>query len=120
MRPSVQNTFNVFETGSIRWTSAPLFNPIYCSELHILHDKLKIVHGDLKPANIMFSQLDNVWKIIDFDRSAPIDESSKTERTAGTKDYWPPECLNGKGMFTPASDMFSFSLLLRMYSGLSC
>ena len=103
--------FNVFEPEvfvgqALRFSIHILF------ELHILHDKLKIVHGDLKPANIMFSQLDNVWKIIDFDRSAPIDESSKTERTAGTKDYWPPECPNGKGMFTPASDMFSFSLII--------
>jgi serine/threonine protein kinase len=42
--------------------------------LHILREKLKIVHGDLKPNNIMYSKVDISWKNIDFDHSAAIKE----------------------------------------------
>lgn len=80
--------------------------------LHLLHTQLKIVHSDVKPSNIMYSRLDNVWKLIDFNQSEPIEDSLKTARTAGTELYWAPECSRGTGIFSPASDIFSFGKLL--------
>jgi hypothetical protein len=103
--------FNIYEpyefiAQCIRFT-------IHCMYgLHILHEKLKIVHGDLKPSNIMYSKVDNSWKIIDFDHSAPIQESSQIERKAGTNGFWAPECQNGTGIFTPASDIFAFGKII--------
>jgi serine/threonine protein kinase len=107
--------FNIYEpyefiAQCIRFT-------IHCMYgLHILHEKLKIVHDDLKPNNIMYSKVDNSWKIriIDFDHSAPIEESSQIERRAGTKGFWAPECQNenGTGIFAPASDIFAFGKII--------
>ena len=80
--------------------------------LHILHERLKIVHSDVKISNIMYSKLDSAWKLIDFDHSMSIEESAAKSRKAGTRDYWAPECPEGLGTFTSASDIFSFGVLV--------
>jgi alkyl hydroperoxide reductase subunit AhpC/predicted Ser/Thr protein kinase len=82
---------------------------------------LGVVHGDLKPANILLGDTLSV-KITDFglSRRAPrnVDaeatrdwRSSESGRIAGTPCYMSPEQSRGDRV-TPASDVFSFGALL--------
>ena len=53
--------------------------------------KLNIIHGDIKPSNIMITN-DLVIKIIDFNTAKiVINETSQPSQAAGTKDYMSPE-----------------------------
>jgi hypothetical protein len=79
--------------------------------LHILHSKLKLVHSDISPANIMYCNYSEIWKLNDYDQCLPIEESLRTKRTAGTRGYIAPESLQS-GIFTPASDMWSLGRLI--------
>lgn len=72
------NELYEFVRNCLRFTAQCMYS------LHILHDCLSIVHGDLKPSNIMYSNIDCTRKIIDFDHAMRIEESLKTLRTAGT------------------------------------
>ncbi|XP_049850990.1 uncharacterized protein LOC126324526 [Schistocerca gregaria] len=61
--------------------------------------KQKIIHYDLKPANILFDE-DGYIKIADFGLSKIMDTNSDaielTSQGAGTYWYLPPECFAGK------------------------
>jgi serine/threonine protein kinase len=80
--------------------------------LHVLHKIAGFVHADISPSNVMFSLIDGIWKLSDFDHSMPISESLKTSRTAGTPSYIAPESLE-TGIFTEKSDVCSLGLILR-------
>jgi alkyl hydroperoxide reductase subunit AhpC len=80
-----------------------------------------IVHGDLKPANIMVTH-EGVAKILDFGlarrqrRVASGEETilfadAETGGLAGTPLYMSPEQVHGHPLM-PASDVFSFGLIL--------
>ena len=79
--------------------------------LYLLHKVLGVIHSDISPANIMFSNLHNVWKISDFNQSMGIDESSRTRRTGGTLNYVDPVARES-GIFTEASDVFSLGQVI--------
>jgi serine/threonine protein kinase len=83
--------------------------------------RLGITHGDLKPANVMLTG-EGVVKITDFGlarRRPRPGESEETEvwgapgagNIAGTPSYMSPEQCRGDPA-TPASDVFSFALVL--------
>jgi alkyl hydroperoxide reductase subunit AhpC len=83
--------------------------------------RLGVIHGDLKPANILLTREDTV-KITDFGlarRLSPTADSEKTQpwgpdsarKIAGTPCYMSPEQSLGEPP-TPASDVFSFGLVL--------
>ena len=90
------------------------------------HD-LGIVHGDLKPANIMLTG-DGIAKVTDFGLSRRVETARESEDTevslaaktgevAGTPSYMSPEQSRGEHV-TPASDVFSFGVVLyEMLSG---
>jgi eukaryotic-like serine/threonine-protein kinase len=75
-----------------------------------------IVHGDLKPANIMLKRTGNA-KIIDLGSAFAIDEAPT--RRMCTPTYAPPEVLDG-GQSSPRSDLASLGyVLVEMLSGAS-
>ncbi len=62
--------------------------------LKILHD-LRIVHGDLKPSNILVKRTELGWttKLIDFDSSYIAGNPPSAEEIVGTINYYSPELL---------------------------
>lgn len=85
---------------------------IHCSfGLFILHKVVGLVHSDISPNNILFSTMDNVWKITDFDQTLPITVSKSTVRIAGTEDFISTESIDS-GIFTEESDIFSLGKVI--------
>jgi len=73
-----------------------------------------VVHGDLKPSNIMLKRTGNA-KIIDIGSAYELDDPPQ-ERTC-TPPYAAPEVLDG-GDYTPRSDLASLGyVLIEMLSG---
>ncbi len=84
--------------------------PAVLDGLKALHD-LGIVHKDLKPSNIMITPEDRGIRIIDFGVSSELDNSTLViTRTGKTPAYSAPETI--AGVFSPASDYFSFGITL--------
>lgn len=98
-----------------------------CQSVGILHD-LNIVHGDLKPDNILIKETsrDNYsGKLIDFDDSYFSEEPPKDrECIVGTPEYYSPELaayikdedgeIDGKTL-TLASDVFTLGIIFTEY-----
>ncbi|CAO2149212.1 unnamed protein product [Urochloa humidicola] len=81
--------------------------------LHHLHEECRIVHMDLKPANIL---LDNnmVPKIADFGLSRLFSEDQTrtcTQNLLGTRGYMAPEYITD-GTITKMSDIFSLGVII--------
>lgn len=97
-----------------------------CYSIRILHD-LNIVHGDLKPDNILIkkTELGYSGKLIDFDDSYFSGNPPKDrESLVGTPEYYSPEQaayimdeeeeIEGK-ILTLKSDIFTFGIILCEY-----
>jgi serine/threonine protein kinase len=87
--------------------------------LKILHD-LRIVHGDLKPSNILIkrTELGYTSKLIDFDSSYVAGSPPPAEEIVGTINYYSPELLGyiqeagvTAGELGVASDQFALGLI---------
>ena len=87
--------------------------------LKILHD-LRIVHGDLKPGNIMIkrTELGYTGKLIDFDNAYLAGNPPPPEEIVGTINYYSPELLGyiqeagvAPHQLGLASDVFSLGLI---------
>ena len=87
--------------------------------LKILHD-LRIVHGDLKPSNILVkrTELGFTSKLIDFDSSYIAGNPPPFEDIVGTINYYSPELLGYiqdvgvlKSELGVASDIFALGLI---------
>lgn len=86
------------------------------SGLRHCHQNL-IVHGDVKPANVMVSPM-GICKLGDFGNSIKLDVNATgsqhtrpAEDIVGTAAYAAPEIIRGL-CSTPSSDMYSFGILL--------
>lgn len=96
-----------------------------CHSLKILHS-VGIVHGDLKPDNILIKRTSSGFsaKLIDFDDSFFSGEPPTSENLVGTPEYYSPEQASyimdedgesdGKNL-TLKSDIFTFGIILCEY-----
>jgi serine/threonine protein kinase len=87
--------------------------------LKILHD-LRIVHGDLKPSNVLVkrTELGYTSKLIDFDSSYIAGNPPPPEEIVGTINYYSPELLGyiqeagvPAAQLGVASDVFALGLI---------
>lgn len=83
-------------------------------ELYLLHTHMGYVHSDISPNNVMFSSVNKIWKLNDFNQAMPIKKSLETVRIGGTTSYRAPESEKS-GIFTTASDVYSIGYLLCFY-----
>jgi hypothetical protein len=106
----------MIRTGNLRKLilEASTFAVHILFDLLILHEKAGYVHSDVSPSNIMFSERLNIWKLMDFDLSLPVEESWNTSRRAGTRDYKAPESIR-TGIWTQASDVFALGKVIKNF-----
>lgn len=81
-----------------------------CSAVAFAHSK-GIVHGDLKPANVMVSVSGQV-KLLDFGVANYTDSDAGLDASPLTPAYSSPERLEGARLNAPA-DVFSLGIMLR-------
>ena len=92
--------------SSIKFTMNCLFN------LHLLHKFIGVIHCDISPVNIMYSNVDMMWKFIDFDLSLETSKCKfETSRRVGTRDYIAPES-EASGIYSESSDVFSLGSVI--------
>ncbi len=103
--PSKRSAKEIYDEGRLRSAMRQLAEAI-----DALHRAGK-VHRDIKPSNVLVSR-DGRVVLIDFGLVSDITESSgsSSQRVAGTAAYMAPEQALAKA--TPASDWYSFGLIL--------
>merc|ERR1712136_511110 len=80
--------------------------------LHYLHSKLKVMHRDVKPSNILIDR-QGIIKICDFGISGYLVDSVAKTIDAGCKPYMAPERINpqrGQEGYNIKSDVWSFGI----------
>lgn len=77
--------------------------------LNYLHDKLKVIHRDVKPSNILVDENGN-FKLCDFGISGQLVDSLAKTVDAGCKPYMAPERIN------PARDMKGYDIRSDIWS----
>lgn len=71
-----------------------------------------VIHGDIKPANIMFDETNNTYILTDFGAAYNVHRGRQAENTiVGTPAYMSPEQLEGKKL-DGRSDLFSLAVTL--------
>ncbi|EXX53401.1 polo kinase CDC5 [Rhizophagus irregularis DAOM 197198w] len=84
-----------------------IINEIICA-LYFIH-KEKAIHRDLHSGNILYSQLNNSWRVSDLGFCGPADKPS--ESIYGNLPYIAPEVIVGRE-YTFASDIYSIAILM--------
>lgn len=77
--------------------------------LNFLHDK-NIIHGDVKPENMMMVNEKQNLELIDFDESRQTD--IQYQKLGGTVGYMAPECFHNNITPNIEMDIFSFGCVL--------
>lgn len=80
--------------------------------LYLLHDILGIIHTNIKPENIMFSDLSGSWKFINFSRCVEVQSLSlQTLNLTSSSEFIAPETKEN-GVCTKKSDIYSLGLVM--------
>lgn len=86
--------------------------------VHAAH-QLNFVHRDLKPQNVMVSQLsgdETIAKVLDFGISKPLGEEdlkhTQLGMVMGTPGYLAPEQITGQQQIGPATDVYALGAML--------
>ncbi|KXZ56046.1 hypothetical protein GPECTOR_2g1598 [Gonium pectorale] len=111
--------------GYVRWDAWACLQTLkeVTKALIFLHEN-RILHGDLKAANVLLSSSDTdrrgfVAKVSDFGLSRVLAGNRKEIKTQtfGTVTHMPPELLS-KGILSPSADVYAMGVLLwEAYSG---
>ena len=105
------------ESGDTTWDQRVKFAKVFMFAMRVLHNDLRLVHGDLKPANLLLvPNGDNFRiKLIDFDRPVFLDEPeipwAATEGYLGSPIYFSPEHVKHQRP-TDKSDVFTCGIIL--------
>ncbi|MCA9009232.1 MAG: SUMF1/EgtB/PvdO family nonheme iron enzyme [Planctomycetaceae bacterium] len=82
-----------------------------CDALHYAHLR-RVIHRDVKPANIMIDQEDHPW-LVDFGIALKEEDYGRIQPTMGTLPYMSPEQLRGEGHLVDGrTDVFSTGVML--------
>lgn len=99
-----------FAPAEVRQIGRELCHALACIHRHGL------VHGDLKPANVMRDDYGRVM-LMDFGAARALVESPSEELAQGSLRYLPPETLRG-GRLTPHGDIYALGVtLFRLLAG---
>ena len=104
--------------GAVPISEALAITQAICAVLAQAH-ALGIVHGDLKPQNVVFGEDDGRPVVLDFGRAVPpaLIPALPAESSRDSVMFLAPEQLNG-GPATAASDVYALGVLLyRLISG---
>ncbi|KAK3247367.1 hypothetical protein CYMTET_43139 [Cymbomonas tetramitiformis] len=89
--------------------------------LRFMHDDVGMVHGDIKPANVVKFAAEDVWKLVDMATASPVGEEARVEYTLR---YAAPEvvrtALDGDEMAVRevSADLWSAGVMMyELYTG---
>jgi serine/threonine protein kinase len=99
----------LLEKGSIPFSKACAWAAEVATALAVAHRK-GVIHGDVKPANILITQGDRV-KLTDFGMARLASRDSKDTPLLGSPAYWCPEQIVGKPQ-DARSDIFSLGVVM--------
>ena len=99
----------MLEKGSVPFPRACAWIADIAMALHLAHRK-GIIHGDVKPANILVTDEGRV-KLTDFGMARLASRDAKDTPLLGTPAYWCPEQILGKPQ-DARSDIFSLGVVL--------
>lgn len=78
--------------------------------LAYVHEKYRIIHGDLKPENVMLGEMNGKFNeiyLVDWGLAISLDADDLNNVVlGGTIPYMPPESLEASNYFSPATDVF--------------
>src|SRR6185312_6437110 len=81
-----------------------------CRALDYAHRRMRVVHGDITPRNVMVDEEGQV-KLIDFGIARPVGGQTGRHNVFGSPGHMPPEQMEGKAVGPPA-DLFALGALL--------
>ena len=99
----------VIDRGSIALSRACAWAGNVAEALGVAHRK-GVIHGDVKPANILINEYDHV-KLTDFGMARLASYDSRNTPLLGSPAYWCPEQILGKPQ-DARSDIFSLGVVL--------
>lgn len=106
-----QSLEKIIATGSVPFQLACAWAGHVAVALHVAH-KRGIIHGDVKPANILINNLDLKPKLTDFGMARLASHQRRGDTSLlGTPAYWCPEQIMGRPQ-DARSDIFSLGVVL--------